>query len=73
MLSPRELYDAMGFPHDYIIDRDVNGKPIGRAAQVARCGNAVCPVISEALTRANLPECPAKRSDSMKDLYSRMA
>lgn len=61
MLSPRELYDAMGFPHDYIIDCDVNGKSIGRAAQVARCGNAVCPVISEALTRANLPECPAFR------------
>ena len=73
MLSPRELYDAMGFPHDYIIDRDVNGKPIGRAAQVARCGNAVCPVISEALTRANLPECPKKRSDTMRDLHSRMA
>ena len=73
MLTPRELYDAMGFPHDYIIDRDVDGKPISRAAQVARCGNAVCPAISEALTRANLPECPAKRVGSMRELHNRMA
>ena len=29
---------------------------IKRADQVARCGNAVCPAVAEALTRANLPE-----------------
>lgn len=29
-------------------------------AQVARCGNAVCPDIPNALVRANLPElCPS--------------
>lgn len=56
MLAPRELYDAMGFPHDYIIDRDIHGNEIKRADQVARCGNAVCPAVAEALTRANLPE-----------------
>ena len=55
MLTPRELYDAMGFPHDYIIDKDINGNPITRADQVARCGNAVCPAVAEALVRANLP------------------
>lgn len=27
MLSPRELYNAMGFPPDYIIDHDAAGKP----------------------------------------------
>ena len=43
-------------PHDYIIDRDINGNEIKRADQVARCGNAVCPAVAEALTRANLPE-----------------
>lgn len=57
MLTPRELYDAMGFPHDYIIDRDVRGNAINRGDQVARCGNAVCPAVAEALVRANLPEC----------------
>ena len=43
MLTPRELYNAMGFPPDYIIDRDYTGKPYGKSEQVARCGNAVCP------------------------------
>lgn len=73
MLTPRELYDAMGFPHDYIIDRDVDGKPITRSDQVARCGNAVCPAVSEALVRANLPEYRAKKIDDMAQLHSVMA
>lgn len=56
MLSPRELYNAMGFPPDYIIDRDYEGKEYKKSAQVARCGNAVCPPMATALVRANLPE-----------------
>lgn len=72
MLTPRELYDAMGFPHDYIIDQDVTGKPISRAAQVARCGNAVCPAVAEAMVRANLKECPKRRIHSMDALYEAM-
>lgn len=56
MLAPRELYDAMGFPHDYIIDTDDRGRPISRANQVARCGNAVCPPLSKAMVEANMPE-----------------
>jgi DNA (cytosine-5)-methyltransferase 1 len=56
MLSPRELYNAMGFPPDYIIDRDYLGNEYGRTKQVARCGNAVCPPVASALVRANLPE-----------------
>lgn len=56
MLSPRELYNAMGFPPDYIIDRDYQGHEYGRTKQVARCGNAVCPPVASALVRANLPE-----------------
>lgn len=56
MLSPRELYNAMGFPPDYIIDRDYLGHEYGRSKQVARCGNAVCPPVASALVRANLPE-----------------
>lgn len=56
MLSPRELYNATGFPPDYIIDRDYLGHEYGRTKQVARCGNAVCPPVASALVRANLPE-----------------
>lgn len=56
MLSPRELYNAMGFPLDYIIDTDANGKPYGKTKQVARCGNAVCPPMASAVVRANMPE-----------------
>lgn len=61
MLEPHELFKAQGFPDDYIINftRD-NGKMYSKAAQVARCGNSVCPALAEALVRANLPELAAK-------------
>ena len=53
MLTPRELYNAMGFPPDYIIERDYTGKEYRKNKQVARCGNAVCPPMAEAVVRAN--------------------
>lgn len=56
MLTPRELYNAMGFPPDYIIERDYTGKPYPKAQQVARCGNAVCPQMASAVVRVNFPE-----------------
>ncbi len=56
MLTPRELYAAMGFPPDYIIERDYTGKPYPKSQQVARCGNAVCPPLAAAVVRANMPE-----------------
>ena len=56
MLTPRELFDAQGFPSDYIIDVDADGNSYPKSEQVARCGNAVCPPIPTALVRANLPE-----------------
>ena len=56
MLTPRELFNAQGFPPDYIIDVDADGKEYPKSEQVARCGNAVCPPIPTALVRANLPE-----------------
>ncbi len=56
MLTPRELFDAQGFPHDYIIDMDADGNCYPKSEQVARCGNAVCPPIPTALVKANLPE-----------------
>ncbi|MDY7243928.1 DNA cytosine methyltransferase, partial [Halalkalibacterium halodurans] len=56
MLQPSELYAAQGFPREYIIDRDYEGKRYPKTEQVARCGNAVPPPFAEALVRANLPE-----------------
>ena len=56
MLTPRELFDAQGFPHDYIIDHDADGNDYPRSEQVQKCGNAVCPPIPTALVRANLPD-----------------
>lgn len=68
MLTPRELYRAQGFPDDYIIDFDVNGKAYSRSAQVARCGNAVPPPFAEALVRANLPEMCGKKYTLMSEI-----
>lgn len=56
MLQPRELFNAQGFPHDYIIDHDADGNPYPKTKQVERCGNAVTPPVPCALVRANLPE-----------------
>lgn len=60
MLTPRELFNAQGFPPDYIIDRDIEGRPITKTAQVAKCGNSVCPPIAEALVRANFQASAAE-------------
>lgn len=74
MLTPRELYRAQGFPEDYIIEFDVNGKPYSKKEQVARCGNAVCPPLAEAVVRANLPEYAVKKPiTTMKDLNKAIA
>ena len=73
MLSPRELYNAMGFPPDYIIDRDYEGREYKKSAQVARCGNAVCPPMATALVRANLPEWCGAEITTMAQLTDCMA
>lgn len=62
MLQPHELFAAQGFDADYIIDRDANGKPFTKTAQVARCGNSVCPPIAQALVGANMTETISKES-----------
>lgn len=56
MLQPKELYQAQGFPADYIIEKDYTGRSYPKTKQVARCGNAVPPAFSKALVQANLPE-----------------
>lgn len=73
MLMPRELYNAMGFPIDYIIDRDWQGNEYKKTDQVARCGNAVCPELAEALVRANLPEWCGIKFVSMAQLNDAVA
>lgn len=73
MLTPRELYNAMGFPPDYIIDRDYMGNEYGKTKQVARCGNAVCPPMATALVRANLPELCGKQILTMEALNQEIA
>jgi DNA (cytosine-5)-methyltransferase 1 len=54
MLEPHELFAAQGFPSDYLIGHDSNGKKLSKAKQVARCGNAVCPPVAQALVMANI-------------------
>ena len=70
MLAPRELYNAMGFPPDYIIDfvDPKTGKEYSKSAKVARCGNAVCPPMAEAVVRANLPEWCGGKIETMEQL-----
>lgn len=73
MLSPRELYSAMGFPPDYIIDKDYKGNDYPKSQQVARCGNAVCPPMATAVVMANLPEWNRKALTTMTELASAVA
>lgn len=54
MLTPRELFNAQGFPPEYVIEHDAEGRAITKTAQVAKCGNSVCPPLAEALVRANM-------------------
>ncbi|MGC6586193.1 DNA cytosine methyltransferase [Paenibacillus sp. Dod16] len=56
MLEPHELFAAQGFPENYTIDVDSEGRKYSKSAQVARCGNAVPPPFSKALVQSNLPE-----------------
>jgi DNA (cytosine-5)-methyltransferase 1 len=60
MLTPRELFNAQGFPPDYIIDHDARGNPTTKTSQVARCGNSVCPPLARALVAANASREAAK-------------
>ncbi len=73
MLEPHELYAAQGFPPDYKINFDVNGKKYPKSAQVARCGNSVPPPFAEALVRANLPDLCGSKINTMKELDKNIA
>ena len=73
MLTPRELYNAMGFPVDYIIERDYLGNDYPKSKQVARCGNAVCPPMAEAVVRANFPKWAKKKITTMEQFHDAVA
>lgn len=53
MLQSRELFRAQGFPDEYQIDIEIEGKKITKSDQVRMCGNSVCPPIAQALVDAN--------------------
>lgn len=68
MLTPRELYLAQGFPKDYVIEWEYNGKAYPKTQQVAKVGNSVPPPFATALVRANWPERCVKPIKTMSEL-----
>lgn len=70
MLQPKELYKAQGFPDDYIIETDCNGKAYPKSKQVARCGNAVPPPFAKALVMANCSWLCDKHCNNMTEFNS---
>jgi len=56
MLTVRERFRAQGVGDDFIIDVDLDGKPITATKQGEMCGNMVCPGVAEAIVRVALPE-----------------
>lgn len=73
MLSPRELYAAQGFPPDYEIETDCNGRHISKTEQTQKCGNSVPPPFATALARANWPEKCQKNIYTMSELNDTIA
>lgn len=57
----------------YTIDHDYMGNAYGKTKQVARCGNAVCPQMAEAMVRANLPEWCGGKITTMDQLENAVA
>ena len=55
MLKPEELKRMQGFPEDYILNRDIDGKPYPVVEQVARIGNSVVPIMAQVLVSVNCP------------------
>jgi DNA (cytosine-5)-methyltransferase 1 len=56
MLVPRELFRAQGFPDDYKIEVEHEGRVLPKTAQIALAGNSVCPALAAAIVRANMSE-----------------
>lgn len=54
MLTPRELFAAQGFPDDYVIEPEYNGRPLSKTEQTAKAGNSVCPPVARQIVHANV-------------------
>jgi len=54
MLQPHELFAAQGFPPDYEIAPEFNGRTMTKAAQVSLAGNSVCPPVARSLVAENV-------------------
>ena len=55
MLKPEpELKLLQGFPEDYVITHDYEGKPYPIKEQVAKIGNSVVPIMARAIVEANI-------------------
>jgi DNA (cytosine-5)-methyltransferase 1 len=69
MLTPRELFNAQGFPPDYVIEGqwvaradDWHWVPFTKDVQVSCCGNSVCPDLAHALVAANCQHLMQERA-----------
>jgi DNA (cytosine-5)-methyltransferase 1 len=70
MLTPRELFNAQGFPPDYVIegvwlgqDGEWHWKPFPKDVQVSCCGNSVCPDLARALISSNCQHLIAQKQE----------
>lgn len=70
MLTPRELFNAQGFPSDYVIDGAWNYQADGagpvwrefsKSVQVSCVGNSVSPPVACALVSANCSHLAVQR------------
>lgn len=62
MLTPRELANATSFPPQYVIDRGHDGRIFSKEKQVGMIGNAVPPLLQQAVTAANYSEHNLRRA-----------
>ena len=74
MLAPRELFNAQGFPSDYVIEgvwhqdgEDWTFKPFTKSQQVSCVGNSVCPGLARALAAANCAHLVADTHPEQKE------
>lgn len=54
LLTPRELFNAQGFPASYEIAPLIDGKPLTKTAQIRMAGNSVAPDVAAAIVAANV-------------------
>lgn len=54
MLQPEELKRLQGFPEEYIIDHDADGRAYSVKEQVAKIGNSVVPLMAQKIVEANM-------------------